>query len=92
MFTGKLNRLKSTNNNLRTESCEGYFLEMPAVDLPFYFYGDALVGDGIRTVATSTVVSVEKVGEREYVFKTLNSTYSLSVQVDYQEKENENNG
>lgn len=74
---GKLVRLQSTNNNLRTKEIEGEFIVPPVIGAPFRIYGESLsFKGGIRFIETSNVQTVETLSDR-IRFTTLNSTYEL---------------
>ena len=77
MKNGKLVRVKSSHNNLRTTEVVGSYYAPPTIGESFTFLSEPLNDGGtIRVVTTSPVQSVEAVpgGLR---FTTLNSTYDL---------------
>ena len=75
-----LTKVESTNKNLRTNTVEGQTIELPQEGKGFFLIGEALTsGATARFIQTSEIVSVKKIGDSVYIFKTLNSTYNLEV-------------
>ena len=78
-MTGKLTRLGSTNDNLRTSDVFGSFAELPEVGKTFEMLADSLTaGCTCRYVSTSPVASVGN-EDGKYLFTTQNSFYRLEV-------------
>ena len=75
-----LTKVESNHNNLRTNEIEGHTLYLPDVGQGFNLVGESLTpGLSHRMINTTEVKSVESIGQDEYLFKTLNSTYKLKV-------------
>lgn len=75
----KLTKLQSNHNNLRTDSVEGFSLELPEVGKSFQLVGDPLTAGALfRGVFTTEIKNVERMGN-EFVFHTMNSKYKLEV-------------
>ena len=76
---GKLSRIESSNQNLRTKTVEGEFEKYPTIGENFDLIGKSLspLGD-FRLVSTSTVLGVMQVGKL-YTFDTMYSRYELDV-------------
>ncbi len=84
MKLGFLEKICSTHKNLRTDSMEGIFEELPKVGETFKIYGEGLVF-GNRYIHTSPIVEIVEAGksDKEYfIFKTMNSTYKITVLAD----------
>lgn len=93
-YCGFLQFIDGKNKPVRDNFVEGQFLDLPCVGQGFVMTAPPLEIDlGFRFLRTSPVVEVTKVsrdaeffGHDEYLFKTLNSTYSLLVDevIDYE--------
>lgn len=78
-MTGKLTRLGSTNDNLRTSDVTGSFAELPKVGKTFEMLADSLTaGCTCRYIGTSPVVTVGD-EDGKYLFTTQNSFYKLEI-------------
>ena len=76
---GKLTRLGSTNDNLRTSDVVGSFAELPEVGKTFEMLADSLTaGCTCRYVGTSPVVTVGN-EDGKFLFTTQNSFYRLEI-------------
>jgi len=77
----KLTKIKSTHNNLRTDTIEGVCHELPEVGAGFSMYGAGLEF-GVRSVRTSRIEEVDETttrGGKYMTFKTMNSEYHLEI-------------
>jgi hypothetical protein len=73
MKTGKLYRISSTHDNLRTPHVDGYYTDTPSVGQFFVMYADAIdPGADVRQIITSLVLEVDGP-----YFRTENSEYLL---------------
>ena len=79
MFNVSLKKIESFHSNLRTPEVTGTTFEFPQVGASFFMYTDALEDGDIRFINTSVVKEVRELSDGEIVFKTQNSTYSLSL-------------
>lgn len=78
-YRGTLERVVSTNNNLRTQEVRGLFDELPTPGAGFLMFAPPLdPSRDVRRVETSHVVEIRNVGERRLEFETRNSTYKLT--------------
>lgn len=76
---GKLTRLGSTNDNLRTSTIEGSFQELPEVGKTFEMLAASLTpGHTCRYIGTSPVVTVGN-EDGKFLFTTQNSFYRLEI-------------
>lgn len=78
MKLGTLEKIESSHNNLRTNSMNGYFEEFPKVGEPFRILGKGLEF-GTRIIHTTPITEILEEKEDLIVFKTLNSTYRVSL-------------
>ncbi len=79
-MNGKLVRLHSTNNNLRTKEVEGVFDQLPTVGQGFKLIGESLDFEGgSRLIFTSNVIEVVRKDIGVWSFQTLNSFYELHI-------------
>lgn len=82
---GVLKRLEKSEDsgNLRTDQVRGFFKKLPEVGESFLISSESLTeGKNVRLVRTSEVREVQSSLEGSFFsirFKTLNSTYELSV-------------
>ena len=77
---GKLTRLTSNHNILRTDDITGSFMYMPAQGDQFTIVGTSLTAtSNHRIVTTSPIQLVIRISETELEFRTLNSHYKLEV-------------
>ena len=75
-----LKKIQSNHNNLRTNEVEGYTLTLPKTGISLVLTGESLTpGMTARLVHTTEIKEVEKTSDKEFVFKTQNSTYQLTV-------------
>lgn len=77
-YKGTLYKIKSTHQNVRTDSMEGETSAMPEIGRSFVIFGEALVGDGGRMIHTTPVTSIECTS-MGIVFTTANSTYRFEM-------------
>jgi len=76
-MSGKLKRLKSSHQNLRTDEVEGEYAYNPEVGKVFILIGESLsFKGGKRWIETTPVKTVEQLPDR-IRFTTLYSTYEL---------------
>lgn len=77
---GKLIRLASSNNNLRTNEVIGVFESLPVEGKEFKMLAESLTPDGsFRLVITSPVSKILSVKENNYLFNSHFSTYELEI-------------
>ena len=77
---GKIKKIVSNHNNLRTTEMEGEFSEPPTVGQPFTIFGEALEEkEGVRMIRTTPVKEVGLITGGDLVFKTENSEYELEI-------------
>ena len=75
-----LKKIESNHNNLRTNEVEGYTLTLPKEGTSLVLTGESLTpGMTARLVHTTEIKEVQKTNEKEFLFKTQNSTYQLTV-------------
>lgn len=86
---GKLTRIGSNHQNMRTDAAEGVFETLPTVGECFLMLGKGLTKingkESTRMIQTSPVIEVETKGFDLYSytwFKTKNSEYKLEVLAD----------
>lgn len=79
---GKLIKIDSSHNLLRTEEVVGTWPVWPEVGHSFVIYSEPLDKDGntVRYVRTSKVVEIEQIYNKIWEFKTQNSTYRLEIE------------
>lgn len=78
---GKLIKIESEHNLLRTDEVVGTFLDVPKVGERFTIYAEPLSNEAnIRTVNTSPVKSIEKIYEKIWEMKTQFSTYHIEIE------------
>ncbi len=77
IYKGILEKIESTHNNLRTDTVQGTF-EPPEIGKSFILYGEGLEF-GVRVIQTTPIKELTK-EEKGFCFKTMNSTYKLSVE------------
>lgn len=76
---GKLKKIVSTHNNLRTTEMEGEFHKPPIIGQDFVIFGKALTeGMDVRMIRTTTVKDIKDLDGR-FVFFTQNSEYELDI-------------
>lgn len=77
---GKLIRLASSNNNLRTNEVVGTFDSLPAEGKEFKMFAESLTPGGLfRLVATSPVSKILSAKDNNYLFNSHFSTYELEI-------------
>lgn len=75
-----LKKIESNHSNVRTNETEGQTLALPEVGKNFTLVGASLTpGLTHRLITTTEIKEVQKNEDGTYIFKTLNSTYGLSV-------------
>lgn len=80
VYKVKLTRIESNHTNLRTDSVEGFTLQLPIKGSGLRVVGDSLTpGMSARVVNTSEIQSVDIKSDKEFDFTTLNSSYKLEV-------------
>lgn len=71
-------KLKSTHDNLRTNTVDGEAPHLPIVGEPFLMYSTSLhVGFGTRIITTTPVTMVHSESDDCLTFTTANSEYEL---------------
>ena len=78
MYKCILTKIKSTHNNLRTDTIEGIAPNLPQKETCFYLYGQGLEF-GTRLIATSLVKEIINRTDESIDFETQNSTYNLKI-------------
>lgn len=77
---GKLIRLASSNNNLRTNEVIGIFDSLPVEGKEFKMLAESLTPGGtFRLVTTSPVSKIISSKENNYLFNSHFSTYELEI-------------
>lgn len=77
-FKGRLTKMKSDHNRLRTDTVEGVFDDLPTEGSPFALVGESLTpGLDARLFLSSDIQMMLEEGERHRIFRTYNSTYRL---------------
>lgn len=74
-----LTKVRSTHNNLRTPTIDGWFEKPPTVGEDFEFLAPPLESGSIRMIWTTSVRDVTELALGSVEFKTKNSTYRLDV-------------
>lgn len=69
-------RIRSSHNNMRTDSMTGFPEHLPEIGKGFVIFGDGLEF-GTRIVHTTEVTDIRHVNEKALEFDTKNSTYLL---------------
>ncbi len=87
-YSGRITRLQSNHNNIRTDHMDGSFDELPEVGKSFQIFGRSLTpGLDCRAITTTFVREIMDMAKYQGVvsknrflqFKTANSTYQLEV-------------
>jgi hypothetical protein len=77
---GKLKKIVSTHNNLRTTEMEGEFHKPPIIGQDFVIFGKALDPDAdVRMIRTTPVKALKDIADYRMVFFTQNSEYELEI-------------
>ena len=80
LYAGKIFKINSTHNNIRSETMDGVTASLPTVGHDFRIFGEALEhGYDRRGIFTTTVQELVELSNRTYLFRTLNSTYVFRV-------------
>jgi hypothetical protein len=74
---GKLFKVESTHNNIRTDEIVGDFMELPKIGYGFVMYAPPLDPEYVSRVLRTTPVKSIEPGDGHILFKTMNSTYRL---------------
>lgn len=79
---GKLIKIESNHNLLRTDEIVGSWPFFPEVGSGFVIYSEPLDKEGntVRYVRTSKVQEIEQLYDKIWEFKTQNSTYRLEIE------------
>ena len=78
--SGKLIKIESTHDNMRTDEFDGHFAFLPEEGGSFVIYGEPISENmSVRYIRTSMIKSVEWIYEKIVEFKTQNSTYHLEL-------------
>jgi len=79
MYIGKLSKIYSSHQNLRTDEVVGIFKNPPTVGKSFMLFTSSLDGDKNKTrIVQTSVVQDTDLDVHGVTFRTLNSTYFLS--------------
>lgn len=76
LYVGKLFKINSNHDNVRTDTMEGLATELPVVGKGFNLYGGALeLKVGIRGLFTTSIEELTQLSNGTVLFRTRNSTY-----------------